>query len=163
MKIRSGFVSNSSSSSFTCNVCGATESGYDVSLNDVGMFECIKGHVVCDSHQINVEVTVDMMKETLKTYEKRRTWKTPEEMEEELKRIDELDDSTVESEYDDVKYEGVSSCLCPICQLKRMNKHDALAYLMMKHSYTEETLLADVTTQYGTYDKFRDVVYPPKK
>ena len=29
MKIRSGFVSNSSSSSFVCEVCGTSESGYN--------------------------------------------------------------------------------------------------------------------------------------
>lgn len=29
MKIRNGWVSNSSSCSFTCDVCGATEGGHD--------------------------------------------------------------------------------------------------------------------------------------
>lgn len=44
MKIRKGFVSNSSSSSFVCCITGATEGGYDVSLYDCGMVECEKGH-----------------------------------------------------------------------------------------------------------------------
>ena len=49
MKIRSGFVSNSSSSSFLCDVCGCMESGYDASLADMEMHECVNGHTVCDS------------------------------------------------------------------------------------------------------------------
>lgn len=44
MKIRQGFVSNSSSSSFVCDITGANESGYDIGLRDAGMAECVKGH-----------------------------------------------------------------------------------------------------------------------
>ena len=47
MKIRAGHVSNSSSSSFTCDVCGHTESGWDACLSDVGMYECMNGHTFC--------------------------------------------------------------------------------------------------------------------
>ena len=50
MKIRNGFVSNSSSSSFTCDVCGRTESGMDMGLIDFNMFECKSGHTVCSHH-----------------------------------------------------------------------------------------------------------------
>lgn len=31
VKFRNGFVSNSSSSSFICEICGEEESGYDIS------------------------------------------------------------------------------------------------------------------------------------
>lgn len=163
MKIRSGFVSNSSSSSFTCNVCGTTESGYDASLSDMGMFECVNGHTICDSHQVNAEITLDVMKDFLKSRVKRFTWKKPEEIESRIKEIDAMAAQEVEEAFEEEKHDGVPSCLCPICQLKRVNKTDALNYLMMKHSYTEETLLADVKARYGTYDNFRDVIYPPKK
>ena len=42
MKIRYGFVSNSSSSSFTCLVCGSTESGMDACASDFDFVECDK-------------------------------------------------------------------------------------------------------------------------
>ena len=45
MKIRTGFVSNSSTSSFICEICGGTEAGMDISLSEVGMIECQTGHV----------------------------------------------------------------------------------------------------------------------
>ena len=51
MKIRLGFVSNSSSSSFVCDVCGREDSGYDLGLEEAGMKECENGHTFCDDHQ----------------------------------------------------------------------------------------------------------------
>lgn len=48
MKIRSGFVSNSSSSSFVCELCGHTESGWDASLEDCGFVQCVNGHTLCE-------------------------------------------------------------------------------------------------------------------
>ena len=52
MKIRNGFVSNSSSSSFICDVCGHDEAGYDLGLEDAEMYECQNGHIFCESHEV---------------------------------------------------------------------------------------------------------------
>jgi hypothetical protein len=52
MKIRKGFVSNSSSSSFICEVCGNVESGYDASAEDCGFYVCEKGHEFCQHHAL---------------------------------------------------------------------------------------------------------------
>lgn len=52
MKIRNGFVSNSSSSSFICEVCNEKDSGWDMSLSDAGMFECKNGHTFCKEHHL---------------------------------------------------------------------------------------------------------------
>jgi len=59
MKIRNGFVSNSSSSSFVCDICGYENGGMDVGLNDVGMFECKAEHIMCDDCGINFDDSVD--------------------------------------------------------------------------------------------------------
>lgn len=54
MKIRSGFVSNSSSSSFVCDLCGNAESGYDMSIQDADMFRCTDcGKEYCISHKLS--------------------------------------------------------------------------------------------------------------
>lgn len=50
MKIRAGFVSNSSGTSFTCDFCGEEVAGMDLGLTDAEMFSCKNGHTVCDSH-----------------------------------------------------------------------------------------------------------------
>ena len=49
-KIRTSFVTNSSSSSFVCVICGEEASGWDMGLRDAGMYECENGHVFCDCH-----------------------------------------------------------------------------------------------------------------
>ena len=53
MKIRSGFVSNSSSSSFICDVSGAIISGYDLSLRDAEMNRCVNRHCFSDEYLVN--------------------------------------------------------------------------------------------------------------
>src|ERR1022692_295355 len=52
MKLRKGFVSNSSSSSFICDMCGHDESGMDMCLSEASMFECVNGHILCTDHAI---------------------------------------------------------------------------------------------------------------
>jgi len=47
MKIRNGFVSNSSSSSFVCEVCGDHQEGMDLGLSDCDFYECENYHVLC--------------------------------------------------------------------------------------------------------------------
>lgn len=53
MKFRKDFVTNSSSSSFVCEICGAEGSGWDASVEDFDMFECENGHVLCQEHMLN--------------------------------------------------------------------------------------------------------------
>jgi hypothetical protein len=65
MKIRSGFVSNSSSSSFTCDICGNTESGYDASAAELGFKRCQNDHTFCEDHLIEVEFTDDQRRQML--------------------------------------------------------------------------------------------------
>ncbi len=49
MKIRNGFVSNSSTTSFTCCACGEVAAGMDLSLSDIGWYECDNEHNICPS------------------------------------------------------------------------------------------------------------------
>jgi hypothetical protein len=59
MKIRKYFVSNSSSSSYICDVCGHEESGWDLGLSDADMVECEHGHIFCVDHALTDEYEED--------------------------------------------------------------------------------------------------------
>jgi hypothetical protein len=47
MKTRQGFVSNSSASSFTCDVCGDTMTGFDGEYEEQ-TYTCINNHTLCE-------------------------------------------------------------------------------------------------------------------
>ena len=60
MKIRNGFVSNSSSSSFVCDLCGEVYEGWDASPSDPSYecTECENGHVMCNEHLKDAKIEV---------------------------------------------------------------------------------------------------------
>lgn len=53
MKVREGFVSNSSSSSFVCGVCNRVSEGFDWNNSSGGIVTCEKGHQFCYDHSLN--------------------------------------------------------------------------------------------------------------
>ena len=53
MKIRTGFVSNSSSSSFVCELCGNEGDGY---IEETNLCSCINGHVFCRIHIVDDDI-----------------------------------------------------------------------------------------------------------
>ena len=69
MKIRKGFVSNSSSQSFVCDVCGYETSGWDLSLSEAEMVECENGHTLCQEHVL--EASQEQLREILDSVCKR--------------------------------------------------------------------------------------------
>ena len=62
MKFRKDFVTNSSSSSYVCEICGRTESGWDMGLSDCDMMECVNGHVFCCDEALEKPTKEEMIK-----------------------------------------------------------------------------------------------------
>lgn len=100
MKIRSGFVSNSSSSSFVCDFCGREDSGMDYCLEDAEMFECEHGHTFCEDEILMPENT---------------SWA------EEFEKLEEENPEV----YYEYRY-GVPEKFCPVCDRFKKMQQDEL-------------------------------------
>jgi hypothetical protein len=116
MKTRQDFVSNSSSSSFTCIACGETISGQDLDFSDYGFCTCVNDHTLCEG---------DLLQPL-------------SEDEGEVVGIDEYGDEVGERE-------AVPENKCPVCSLTFLPESDLAAYILRKTGIAREDALAEVT------------------
>lgn len=132
MKVRTGFVSNSSTSSFICDICGREEMGMDLSLDDCEMFECENGHTMCTEHAVK-----DL------SYNGR----TEEEMD---------DDEDCDDDFD---LYGIDETCCPICTYQEISYSDAAKYLLKKYKVPRELVFEKIKTINKRRKKLYDEEY----
>jgi len=154
LKYRLDQVTNSSSSSFVCDVCGSIETGYDMGLSDAEMYECTNGHTICESHldlDDEKELAIAILKEAIEKA-KNRTWGSEESKAEDVLRAEEhlkaigyegFDDfEEILDEYE-VRY-NLPAKFCPICNHEHIPDNDALAYALKKLGITEDELKSEI-------------------
>jgi hypothetical protein len=149
MKKRIGFVSNSSSSSFICGVCGEEFSGMDVGLSDANMIECVNKHTVCKEHL--KDLTTEDKKKYLLVSDQDREYKNKITL---MKSDDEIEEAWDEYMYDGGEYEYPDE-LCPICQFEIVDVKDTLEYLLKKYKLTDESILKELKNEFGSYKEFK--------
>jgi len=138
MKTRAGFVSNSSSSSFVCDVCGEIESGWDLCLVDAGMCECKNGHCFHDDCSDN-----GLSDYLEKCYE--------EEIEDPNNKGEYIENSDFD---EDARYH-VPERFCPICNFKIIEQNSLYRYALLKIGLTGDELKAEIKGKFkGGYDEF---------
>ena len=169
MKIRINYVSNSSSSSFICDVCGREEIVYDATARDVHMIQCENGHTFCEEHQIPFEHTVNSFKEYLKqnlftSYMTDETLKMFEDFyDTEFDNIDDMnnypDFNKIQDYYEDCVADiGEDHHVCPICTFKNIKLADGYKYLLKKYNITEKDLLEEFSNEFKSYDELKDYI-----
>ncbi|RLD64329.1 MAG: hypothetical protein DRJ01_01025 [Bacteroidetes bacterium] len=173
MKIRTGFVSNSSSSSFICDVTGEIESGMDMSYTDAEMSCCERGHTfsnylaVCSIKNLSDETKIRLVAENNidfedsqeKSYELRKEEKKEKELlfinengaAELVRRFDDDEDynEEIQNGY------NIPSEMCPICMFKELSLDDVKAFLYRKLNMTKKEVVEDIKSQFDNYDEFK--------
>ena len=150
MKFRADFVTNSSSSSYVCEICGRTESGWDISLSECGMMQCVNGHIFCCDEALEKPSKKEMIKTILENEWNKtdtfnwttRTYDYKEYTEEELLSFD--DDRLFNDFYPENGYYEVPECMCPICQFIEYSEYDLSTYLLKEYGVSRDEVFAEV-------------------
>jgi hypothetical protein len=150
MKFRKDFVTNSSSSSYVCEICGRTESGWDMSLSECDMMECENGHVFCCNEALEFPSKEEMIKIILENEWNKITrydWYTHASVtttytEEQLNELDSND--LFFDFYSGEGYYNVPECVCPICQFIEYSEYDLSAYLLKEYGVSRDEVFAEV-------------------
>ena len=148
MKIRTGFVSNSSSSSFVCDVCGHNVSGMDMGMKEADMYQCgAFGHIYCESHTKAIDsFTVEDKRAWLAGTSQGESWETASQEEVE---------KTFDKNAWDFRY-GTHASHCPICALSNITDAQLLEYLLKSRNITRENLKEEIHSRYKTYAEMRN-------
>lgn len=147
MKFRKDFVTNSSSSSYVCEICGRTESGWDLGLSECDMMECVNGHIFCCDEALERPTKKELIKMIMENEWNKDRWDSDicdyrDFSEEELVVMDEdelFTDFCSESGY----YE-VPECMCPICNFIEYSECDLSAYLLKEYGVSRDEVFAEV-------------------
>jgi hypothetical protein len=166
MKIRTGFVSNSSSSSFTCDVCGENVSGMDMGLKSAEMYSCGR-HYWCYTHS-----DPSASWEDIDTYEKAlnflsaidsKTWVSKcfkeqlDKLSEDQKKDSYLIRNAVDYIAGDIRSE-VSKSLCPVCTLKIITPEIESLYLRFKDGRLRKELHEVIRLDYNNLDRLIEAI-----
>jgi len=169
MKIRKGFVSNSSSSSFVCDVCGQDVSGYDMSLREAEMYQCENGHTFCEDHALDfslnkdfvillIEKSIKETKNSIEQYGEKDYYteylKKYTSQLEEVKSMSDDDDFGEIVDNFDYRYE-LPSKYCPICQMEHILDRDIVNYMLKANSKTKEEIENEMKSKFADLDEFK--------
>lgn len=174
-KFRMDFVTNSSSSSFICEICGNMESGMDCNLSDFDMVRCPCGHEFCEDHKLDIEESFETRKEDainiIKSqcdhykgyageYGKRLRYIALNYLE----RLNSISESDFEDLYEELceeyeeEFEDVSSLQCPICQMQKFKDDELVEYFIKSSGKNKDEIKESIIKRFQTYYNFKEFI-----
>ena len=157
MKVRIGYVSNSSSSSFICDVCGRVESGYDASPTEFYMYKLECGHTICMS-ETNKKITLGQVADFVDGSNLTGLLNEIKEKIKENGRDFIIPDSELEEILEEIENEFGSyempKFLCPICNMKYISEKSKYEYLLKKFNLDDKEIIAEIQGKYNDLDIF---------
>jgi hypothetical protein len=147
VKFRKDFVTNSSSSSYVCEICGRTESGFDMGLSECEMMECVNGHIFCCDEALEKPTKKDLIKIILENKWNENVWDRSirddrDYSEDELLEMEE--DILFDKFCSDGGYYEVPEFMCPICNFIEYSEYDLSAYLLKEYGVSRDEVFAEV-------------------
>ena len=160
MKYRKCHVTNSSSSSFVCDICGHVESGWEMSISEAGMYMCVNGHTFCfDEALINNSNKEDLIKIILQEGWNKYEYYKNGEIKEKFVSEEELNEMEWEELMEYASEEGgyydVPECFCPICNFIEYSESDLSKYLLKEYGVSKDEVFAEIKK----YNKRRKKLY----
>lgn len=147
MKYRKDFVTNSSSSSYTCEICGRTESGWDMGLREAEMVECVNGHVFCQDEMLPIGEKEELIKTILENEWNKDCYCSKTDSYRDFNE-EELQGMSAEDLFDmfcsDGGNYGVPESVCPICQFIEYSEYDLSNYLEREYHVSRDEVFAEV-------------------
>lgn len=157
-KFRKDFVTNSSSSSFICEICGRVESGWDMGLSEAEMMECVNGHTFCVDESLDYPDKKDLIKMILENEWNEDIWDSEIR---DYRDYTEMELEEMEEEYlfdnfcSESGYYSVPECVCPICNFLEYSEYDLSKYLLKEYGVPREEVFEEVKK----YNKRRKKLY----
>ena len=163
MKYRSSFVTNSSSSSFICEVCGHSEVVYDGDRNDE-FVRCEKGHEFCIEHMVseqdvNVlrEKLIQIINENIQDYTNDDYYKSrPEkqkqyikEKQEELANIPDMDEDEIYDALREYDQNDIPASSCPICTLDHIDSSKIVSYIVKTQGKSNKEFETEIRSKFA--------------
>ena len=132
-KYRKDFVTNSSSSSYVCDICGEDASGWDMGLEDAGMYECENGHTICEDEILEEINYKDYLESQIENGDV-----------ELMNRINDEDEDLEDLAYQyEIRY-YLPEKYCPICQFISYSESDMYKYLSKLYNISPDVVFAKV-------------------
>lgn len=153
MKLRYGFVSNSSTTSFTCEICGRTESYYDSSsCTDYGFVRCENDHGICEEEALEGELTEEQQEELNNEGYDISEKQCP------ICQFQVISNSDIKKYLKKEKKVDEAEAFAEIKKINKRRKvlreNEYVQYVCRKFLLTEESLLKETKERFGTYIKF---------